>query len=78
MLDKLKSSLIAIRSSLWFVPTLMVVGAAALAFGLVEADKHFQFKWAATVPLLFGAGAEGSRGMLSTIASSMITIAGLT
>src|SRR4029079_16914816 len=29
-----------------------------------------------TLPLLFGAGAEGSRGMLSTIAGSMITIAG--
>ncbi|MEO8306382.1 MAG: DUF2254 domain-containing protein [Betaproteobacteria bacterium] len=78
MLDKLKSFLSAIRSSLWFVPTLMVGGAAVLAFALVEADKHYQFKWATPFPLLFGAGAEGSRGMLSTIASSMITIAGLT
>lgn len=78
MLDKLKSFLSAIRSSLWFVPTIMVAGAAVLAFALVEADKHYQFKWATSFPLLFGAGAESSRGMLSTIASSMITIAGLT
>ncbi|MEO8741228.1 MAG: DUF2254 domain-containing protein [Casimicrobiaceae bacterium] len=78
MLDKIKSYLVAIRSSLWFVPTVMVGGAAVLAFALVETDKHYQFKWATPYPLLFGAGAEGSRGMLSTIASSMITIAGLT
>ena len=78
MLDKLKSFLIAIRSSLWFVPTVMVGGAVVLALALVQADKHYQFKWATPYPLLFGAGAEGSRGMLSTIASSMITVAGLT
>lgn len=78
MLDKLKSLIVSVRSSLWFVPTVMVGGAVVLALALVEADKHFEFKWATPYPLLFGAGAEGSRGMLSTIASSMITIAGLT
>ncbi|MEO8847507.1 MAG: DUF2254 domain-containing protein [Casimicrobiaceae bacterium] len=78
MLNTLKSSLIAIRSSLWFVPTLMVGGAVALALTLVQIDKHYAFNWATPYPLLFGAGAEGSRQMLSTIASSMITIAVLT
>ncbi len=78
MLVKLKSFLIGVRSSLWFVPTIMVGGAIASALALVEADKHYAFKWATFYPLLFGAGAEGSRGMLTTIASSMITIAGLT
>ncbi|MEP7063329.1 MAG: DUF2254 domain-containing protein [Betaproteobacteria bacterium] len=78
MQDALKSYLVAIRSSLWFVPTVMVGGATVLALALVEVDKHYQFQWATSFPLLFGAGAEGSRGMLSTIASSMITIAGLT
>jgi uncharacterized membrane protein len=29
-------------------------------------------------PLLFGGGAEGVRGMLSTIAGSMISVAGVT
>ncbi len=78
MLDKLNSFLIHLRSSLWFVPTVMVGGAVVLALALVRADQHYQFKWATSLPLLFGAGTEGSRGMLSTIASSMITIAGLT
>ncbi|MEO6928841.1 MAG: DUF2254 domain-containing protein [Casimicrobiaceae bacterium] len=78
MLNTLKSSLVAIRSSLWFVPTLMVGGAAVLALTLVQTDKRYAFNWATPYPLLFGAGAEGSRQMLSTIASSMITIAVLT
>ncbi|MEP7261175.1 MAG: DUF2254 domain-containing protein [Usitatibacter sp.] len=74
----MRSLLVSIRSSLWFVPTLMVGGAIALAIALVETDRLFHFQWAEDYPLLFGAGAEGSRGMLSTIAGSMITVAGVT
>jgi len=67
-----------LRSSLWFVPTLLVTGAVALALGLVEIDAsaewtYVQDRW----PRLFGAGAAGSRVMLSAIASSMITVAGV-
>ncbi len=69
---------VSIRSSLWFVPVVMVVSAMLAAIGLVEVDKHFRMDWSDDYPLLFGAGAEGSRGMLSTIAGSMITVAGIT
>jgi len=67
-----------LRSSLWFVPSLLVTGAVAIALGLVEIDAsgewtHLQDRW----PRLFGAGAAGSRGMLAAIASSMITVAGV-
>jgi len=66
-----------LHSSLWFVPSLLVTGAVALALGLVEIDASAEWsnlheRW----PRLFGAGAAGSRGMLSAIASSMITVAG--
>ena len=66
------------RSSLWFVPTVLVLGAVVLAQGLIEIDRHIdrtnlQAQW----PRLFGAGAAGSRGMLTAIASSMITVAGV-
>jgi len=66
-----------LRSSLWFVPSILVTGAVALALGLVEIDasgewNHLHDRW----PRLFGSGAAGSRGMLSAIASSMITVAG--
>ena len=65
------------RTSFWFVPTLIVLGAVGLATCLValEANNDVDFgkKW----PLLFGAGASGSRGLLSAVASSMITVAGV-
>ncbi len=69
----------ALRASLWFVPTLIVTASVALALGLVELDsmasrENLMEAW----PRLFGAGAEGSRGLLSTIAGSMITVTGVT
>jgi uncharacterized membrane protein len=69
----------ALRSSLWFIPTLIVVGAAVLAVALVEVDlSGSRGQLAERWPRLFGAGAEGSRGLLSAIAGSMITVAGVT
>lgn len=66
-----------VRSSFWFVPALIILGAIALAIGLIDAsvfvDQGILERW----PLLFGAGAAGSRGLLATIASSMITVAGV-
>jgi len=64
-------------ASLWFVPTLMVAGAMALAYGLVRLDMHIGHDWVKDYPLLFGAGASGARGMLTTIAGSMMTVASL-
>lgn len=56
----------------------MVAGAIALAVGLIEADGLLGERLLARWPRLFGAGVEGSRGMLSAIAGSMITITGVT
>lgn len=69
---------IEMRSSLWFVPTLLVVAALAAAFGLIELDIHFDRQLHAKflVPIL-GASAEGARSMLAAIATSMITVAGV-
>ena len=66
-----------LNASLWFVPTLMVAGALLLAFGLVLAEPHLNLDGLRNYPLLFGAGADGARGMLTAIAGSMITVAGL-
>ena len=68
-----------LRSGLWFLPTLIVSGAVALALGLIEAESafgpaHLAQDW----PRLFGAGAAGARGLLESIAGSMITVAGVT
>lgn len=69
---------IEVRSSLWFVPGLLVLTAIGLALGLVEVDLTFaqQLQAQRWQPLL-NTGAEGARGMLTAIAGSMITVAGV-
>lgn len=66
-----------VRSSFWFVPALIILGAIALAIGLIDASASIDQRMLERWPLLFGAGAAGSRGLLATIASSMITVAGV-
>ena len=67
-----------VRESLWFLPSLIVLGSIVLAVGMVElstvVDQDVLRRW----PRVFGAGADGSRSMLSAIAGSMITVAGVT
>jgi uncharacterized membrane protein len=67
-----------VRSSLWFVPALFVTGAALLAIALIQADSHIGSETLARWPGLFGSSAEGARNILSAIAGSMITVAGVT
>jgi uncharacterized membrane protein len=66
-----------LRSSLWFIPTVLVLIAIVLAVSLIQVDSHIDPHLWDTWPRLFGAVAEGSRGMLAAIASSMITVAGV-
>jgi uncharacterized membrane protein len=60
------------------MPSLIVVASVALAAVLIEADSAVSDRWLAQWPRLFGAGAEGARGMMSTIAGSMMTVVGVT
>jgi uncharacterized membrane protein len=66
-----------IRSSFWFVPSLIVVACALLAIGAIELDAIVGSGVLAQFPRLFGARAEGARELLSTIAGSTITVAGV-
>jgi len=65
------------RSSYWFVPALLVVMAVALAF--VTTALSSSLRWNAWGPLqgIYSGGPEGARTILSTIAASMITVAGV-
>jgi uncharacterized membrane protein len=65
-------------SGLWFIPTIMVVSAIFLALLLIELDSRLTWAFLENLPRLFGAGADGSRGMLTAIAGSVITVASLT
>jgi uncharacterized membrane protein len=64
-----------IRASFWFVPGLMVVGAALLAGAALAVDASLA---EAQLPdWLFAGGADGARALLSTVAGSMVTVAGV-
>ncbi len=67
-----------LRGSLWFVPALLVAGAAGLAVGLVELGAAYDVPLEVHWPRIFGVGAEGSRSLLSAIATAMLTVAGTT
>lgn len=77
-MHKIKFLLGNLRASFWFIPSLMVAASIGLALGLIELDAAAGHDWATRWPRLFGAGAAGARGMLSTIAGSMMTVVGVT
>jgi len=82
-MNRLKNLLIGffwetLRTSLWFLPSVLLIIAIALALSLVTIDTTIAPNGLGeALPRVFGAGAEGSREMLSAIATSMITVAGV-
>jgi uncharacterized membrane protein len=66
-----------IRSSFWFLPTVMAGGAMILAFATVDVDKSMTDWLALNWNFTFTGGAEGASSLLAAIAGSMITIAGV-
>lgn len=74
---RLSALLITIRSSLWFIPAVVIVAAIGLAFGLIEIDQRYDDIINDRWPRLLTNEAEGARGMLSAIAGSMATVAGV-
>lgn len=61
-----------LRTSLWFLPAALVVAAIGLALALLELDARTVLSG----PRL-GMGAEGARSILTAIAGSIITVAGV-
>jgi uncharacterized membrane protein len=67
-----------LQESLWFLPSIIVASAILLGVGMVEVSALVSPETLARWPSIFGVSAEGSRSMLSAIAGSMITVAGVT
>ncbi len=67
-----------LRTSFWFLPSTMAAGAVALSFAMLEFDARLGSAIVRNVGLIYRFGPEGARTLLSAIASSMITVAGLT
>ena len=66
-----------LRSSFWFLPSVMTSGAAGLSFATVALDASVSDDWLNTFGLAYSGGAEGASAVLGAIAGSMISIAGL-
>lgn len=66
-----------LRSSFWFLPSLMAALAVGLSFATVALDQTVTQKWLRSLDWVYNGGAEGASAVLQTIAGSMITIAGV-
>lgn len=77
MITKLRHWWQEMQSSFWFLPAVMVLDAVVLATLLIILDASVDLQVVERWPLLFGAGAAGARGLLTAVASSMVTVAGV-
>lgn len=67
-----------VRDSYWFVPSIMAVGAILLSFVTTALDNSLGSQWLDEISVLFVNKPAGARAVLSTVAGSMITVAGVT
>lgn len=77
MMKRPRELWVDVRASFWALPAVIVVAAVMLALVLIEVSQALDDDTLRDWPRLFGSGADGSRAMLSTIAGSMITVAGV-
>jgi uncharacterized membrane protein len=68
------SSLSSVRSSLWFIPVLCVVGGVLVSIGTISVDRAAGFE---LIPRWLTGGPDAALGILTTIALSMVSLATL-
>lgn len=66
-----------LRGTFWLVPSTMTLGATGLAFGIVWLDELVTGEFIDGLSWVYTGGPDGAREVLSTIAGSMITVAGV-
>ena len=67
-----------LRAGFWFVPSVMLVLASALALILLYVDERFDPGMKSSIAWAYSGGPDGARSLLTTIAGSMITAATVT
>ncbi|WP_373532532.1 DUF2254 domain-containing protein [Vampirovibrio sp.] len=75
--DRLLNLWETLQTSLWFIPTVMVLGSIGLSLGALYLDQLLLEKSLTTYSWVFTGSPEAARQILSTIASSIITVAAL-
>ena len=68
----------SLRASYWFVPSLMTFGALVLALVMVRLDRSLSAEAIRSLGFGYYNQPDGARSLVSTVASSMITVAGTT
>lgn len=66
-----------VRDSYWFLPSLIAGAGVVLGLGFVLIDARLGDAWLGRYEWFYGSRPEGARAMLSTIAGSTITVAGV-
>jgi uncharacterized membrane protein len=66
-----------LQASFWFVPALMTAAVILLSFITTALDKIFSYREGARQWWIYSGGPDGARTVLSVIAGSMITVAGV-
>ena len=74
-MERVRYGLRELLNGLWFVPTLVACLIGGLGFLLVQVDEATAWR---SSPWVFGGSAIAARTVLTTIAGSLITVAGLT
>ncbi len=77
-MNRLQTLWFSIRDSFWFVPGLIIACSIAIALFFIEMDSYAKWEWIDDYPRFFGVQPQGARDMLATIASSMMTVVGVT
>ena len=67
-----------LRGTYWAVPSAMAVAAVGLSVAMVQLDEAATASLPDRLSWVYTGGPEGARAVLSTIAASMITVAGVT
>jgi len=66
-----------LRGSFWFLPALMAIAAILLSFTTTAIDRIYLYRQNTVAWLVYSGDPDGARTVLSTIAGSMITVAGV-
>lgn len=64
-----------LRTSFWFVPSLMMLATTALALGLGRLDERLTSRFVTETAWLWKGGPEGARTLLGAVATATITVA---
>ena len=67
-----------LRGTYWAVPSAMAAIAVGLSVGVIQLDRALAATLVERLSWVYTGGPEGARAVLSTIAASMITVAGVT